>query len=119
MCYIVELLLETLGSIDISTSHEAMIYCIGALKFLTGNSTIAKQLVKIDCVERLSTSLSCINKTVSDIGDVYSKFSFGERIAQFGEHWTLYRKVSGSLLNRGAVVCLLEQDTSSPLLSTE
>ena len=41
MCYIVELLLETLGSIDISTSHEAMIYCIGALKFLTGNSTIA------------------------------------------------------------------------------
>ena len=62
-----DLLLETLGSIDVSQSHEALIYCIGALKFLTGNATIAKQLVKKDCVERLATCLTCINKSVSYI----------------------------------------------------
>ena len=57
--------METLGSIDVSQSHEALIYCIGALKFLTGNATIAKQLVKKDCVERLATCLNSINKSVS------------------------------------------------------
>ena len=44
-------------------------------------------------------------------------FEGGAPIAQLGEHWTLDRKVAGSILNRGVVLCL-EQDTSSPLLST-
>ena len=41
----------------------------------------------------------------------------GAPIAQLGDRWTLGRKVAGSILI-GARCCVLEQDTSSPLLST-
>ena len=64
--YISELLLETMMGADLKTCQEALIYCIGALKFLTGNATIAKQLVHKDCIEKLSVLLSSINKHVSD-----------------------------------------------------
>ena len=38
-------------------------------------------------------------------------------MTQLGERQTLDRKVAGSILTR-ARCCVLEQDTSSPLLST-
>ncbi|KAK3593875.1 hypothetical protein CHS0354_011480 [Potamilus streckersoni] len=63
-----DLLLDTLQSIDHNTSHEALIYCIGAFKFLSGNSSIVKQLVKKDCVERLASLLASINKSNRENG---------------------------------------------------
>ncbi|KAL3882503.1 hypothetical protein ACJMK2_028840 [Sinanodonta woodiana] len=63
-----DLLLDTLQSIDHNTSHEALIYCIGAFKFLSGNSSIVKRLVKKDCVERLASLLASINKSNRDNG---------------------------------------------------
>ena len=41
----------------------------------------------------------------------------GAPIAQLGELWTLDRKVAVQA-SPGARCCVLEQDTSSPLLST-
>jgi len=62
---IADLLLETMIGVDIASSHEALIYCVGSLKFLTGNATIAKQLVGKQCIEKLSTLLDTIVKLVS------------------------------------------------------
>ena len=59
-----ELLLETMNGVDILGTHEALIYCVGSLKFLTGNATIAKQLVQKHCIEKLSTLLDSIIKLV-------------------------------------------------------
>ena len=53
--------------VDVIATPEALIYCLGALKFLTGNGTIAKQLVSKECIEKLSTLLTSINKLVSCI----------------------------------------------------
>jgi len=50
--------------VDVMGTHEALIYCVGSMKFLTGNATIAKQLVQKDCIEKLSTLLDGINKLV-------------------------------------------------------
>ncbi|KAL4233349.1 Armadillo repeat-containing protein 2 [Mactra antiquata] len=65
---ILELLLETVYCIDIVASHEALIYCIGSFKFLTGNATIAKQLVQKQCIEKLSGLLDNINKLSTEPG---------------------------------------------------
>jgi hypothetical protein len=54
-----------MNGVDILGTHEALIYCVGSLKFLTGNATIAKQLVQKHCIEKLSTLLDSIIKLVS------------------------------------------------------
>ncbi|XP_060572268.1 armadillo repeat-containing protein 2-like isoform X3 [Ruditapes philippinarum] len=63
---ILELLLETMNGVDILGTHEALIYCVGSLKFLTGNATIAKQLVQKHCIEKLSTLLDSIIKLIGE-----------------------------------------------------
>ncbi|XP_052237148.1 armadillo repeat-containing protein 2-like isoform X6 [Dreissena polymorpha] len=63
---ILDLLLETVSGMDIAATHEALIYCVGSLKFLTGNATIAKQLVTKQCIENLSTLLDSINRLSSE-----------------------------------------------------
>lgn len=65
-CNILDLLLETMHGIDVLATHEALIYCTGSLKFLTGNATIAKQLVQKQCIEKLSVLLDSINKLVTE-----------------------------------------------------
>lgn len=60
---ILDLLLETVRSTDHVSATEALIYCVGAIKFLTGNTKIVKELVKKDCIEALSNLLLGINKT--------------------------------------------------------
>lgn len=60
-----DLLLDTMNAVDVMGTHEALIYCVGSLKFLTGNATIAKQLVQKQCIENLAALLNSINKLVS------------------------------------------------------
>lgn len=77
---ILELLLDTINGIDILGSTEALIYCIGSLKFLTGNATIAKQLVQNECIEKLSILLDSINKLTQD--NVQSQEQLGHILVQ-------------------------------------
>ncbi|KAJ8315287.1 hypothetical protein KUTeg_007437 [Tegillarca granosa] len=69
-----KLLIDTLRSTDHTTSSEALIYCTGAIKFLSGNTTIVKQLVKKDCIECLGQLLTGINRTNRDIGNANEQF---------------------------------------------
>ncbi len=60
-----ELMLDTIRLIDHIVAADALVYCVGSLKFLTGNSTLLKSLHKKGCFETLSKLLIRINKTVS------------------------------------------------------
>lgn len=60
-----DLLIDTLQMPDIMGSAEALVYCIGALKFLSSNDAIARHLVKKDLIEKLARLLSTVNKIVS------------------------------------------------------
>ncbi|XP_076467000.1 armadillo repeat-containing protein 2-like isoform X2 [Babylonia areolata] len=71
---ILNLLLDTIRSTDHVTSCEALIYCVGAVKFLTGNSDILKRLARLDCVKVLATLLHNINKTNKENGKVGDQF---------------------------------------------
>lgn len=42
-------LLDVLNSEDVSTSGEALLYCVGTLKFLSGNSAILRLLLDKSC----------------------------------------------------------------------
>ncbi|KAK3097116.1 hypothetical protein FSP39_006506 [Pinctada imbricata] len=66
---ILDVLMETIKATDLSTSGEALVFCVGALKLLTGNSTIVKHLVKRDCIENLATLLSSINRKIRETGE--------------------------------------------------
>ncbi|RUS90870.1 hypothetical protein EGW08_001377 [Elysia chlorotica] len=59
---ILNLLLETIRNADPVASCEALIYCVGAIKFLTGNADILKRLAKLDCIKTLAFLLHSINK---------------------------------------------------------
>ena len=59
-----DLLLDTIRTTDHQTSCEALIYCVGAVKFLTGNSDILKRLARLDCVKVFATLMHNVNKTV-------------------------------------------------------
>ncbi|XP_061176432.1 armadillo repeat-containing protein 2-like isoform X2 [Saccostrea echinata] len=63
---ILDVLMDTLKSTDPFNASEALVFCIGSLKLLTGNSTIVKQLVKKDCIESLAILLNSINKTIRE-----------------------------------------------------
>ncbi|KAK2154942.1 hypothetical protein LSH36_253g04000 [Paralvinella palmiformis] len=65
---ILDLLIDTLQMPDIMGSAEALVYCIGALKFLSSNDAIARHLVKKDLIEKLARLLSTVNKITSDAG---------------------------------------------------
>ena len=58
-------MLETIRNADPVASCEALIYCVGAIKFLTGNADILKRLAKLDCIKTLALLLHSINKVVS------------------------------------------------------
>ena len=60
-----DLMLEMCRTTDHVTSADALVYCIGSLKFLSGNSTALKKLHKRGCFEVLARILVNINKTVS------------------------------------------------------
>ncbi|GFS09328.1 armadillo repeat-containing protein 2, partial [Elysia marginata] len=62
---ILNLLLETIRIADPVASCEALIYCVGAIKFLTGNADILKRLAKLDCIKTLAFLLHSINKVLA------------------------------------------------------
>ena len=62
---VVELLIEAAQSTDHITSADALVYCVGSLKFLSGNTTVLKHLVKLNCISAMVHLLKSINKTVS------------------------------------------------------
>ncbi|XP_005102121.1 armadillo repeat-containing protein 2 isoform X2 [Aplysia californica] len=71
---ILNLLLDTIRSSDPSSSCEALIYCVGAVKFLTGNPNILKRLAKLDCVKTLATLMHSINKINRENGKTYDQY---------------------------------------------
>ncbi|KAG8444685.1 hypothetical protein GDO86_009741 [Hymenochirus boettgeri] len=50
---IVDSLLEILQNEDVHANSEAFLYCMGAVKFLSGNTLIVNELLKKQCVEIL------------------------------------------------------------------
>ncbi|KAK0053512.1 armadillo repeat-containing protein 2 [Biomphalaria pfeifferi] len=59
---LLNLLLETIRATDVTHSWEALIYLVGAVKFLTGNADILKRLAKLDCIKTLALLMHSINK---------------------------------------------------------
>uniref|UniRef100_A0A3Q0RM68 Armadillo repeat containing 2 n=1 Tax=Amphilophus citrinellus TaxID=61819 RepID=A0A3Q0RM68_AMPCI len=47
---IIDSLLSVLTNEDLSTSGEALLYCVGALKFLSGNAAILRLLLDKNCI---------------------------------------------------------------------
>ncbi|XP_008297471.1 armadillo repeat-containing protein 2 [Stegastes partitus] len=47
---IIDLLLDVLCSEDVSASGEALLYCVGTLKFLSGNTTVVRLLLDKNCI---------------------------------------------------------------------
>ncbi|GAB1602463.1 repeat-containing 2-like isoform X2 [Argonauta hians] len=54
-------LLHVVSSSDPVTCSEALTYCVGTLKLLSGNSDLMKELVKHECIEILTILLQSIN----------------------------------------------------------
>ncbi|XP_048768043.1 armadillo repeat-containing protein 2-like isoform X2 [Ostrea edulis] len=63
---VLDVLMDTLRGTDPFSASEALVFCIGSLKLLTGNSTIVKQLIKKDCIENLAILFNSINKTIRE-----------------------------------------------------
>ncbi|XP_028412719.1 armadillo repeat-containing protein 2-like [Dendronephthya gigantea] len=59
---VTDLLIDKVSKFDGSGKYEAWIYCVGALKLLSGNSAIRKNIVTSGCVEALGVVLSTIVK---------------------------------------------------------
>ncbi|XP_047429135.1 armadillo repeat-containing protein 2 [Mugil cephalus] len=47
---IIDSLLDVLSDEDVSASGEALLYCVGTLKFLSGNATILRLLLDKNCI---------------------------------------------------------------------
>ncbi|KAJ0060929.1 hypothetical protein NL108_001790, partial [Boleophthalmus pectinirostris] len=47
---VLDSLLDILSTEDVSSSGEVLLYCVGTLKFLSGNTTILKRLLDKNCV---------------------------------------------------------------------
>ncbi|XP_070568677.1 armadillo repeat-containing protein 2-like isoform X2 [Ptychodera flava] len=58
---LLDLILDIVKETDHHTACEALVYCVGALKFLTGNTSLLKELSECGCVEALARLLVAIN----------------------------------------------------------
>ncbi|XP_071954692.1 armadillo repeat-containing protein 2-like [Antedon mediterranea] len=58
---ILDLIVKLIASTNYQKVSDALIYCIGALKFLTGNNAILKDLADYGCTESLARLLININ----------------------------------------------------------
>ena len=58
------MIVETAQSVDNVVHHELLVYFIGTLKFLSGNSTVVKTLAEKRYLTSLSHILISINSTV-------------------------------------------------------
>ena len=57
--------METGRGVDNVAQHELLVYFLGMLKFLSGNSTVAKMLAGKQHLTALSQILTAVNNTVS------------------------------------------------------
>ena len=62
-----DLLLTTTLSIDHVSSADALVYCVGTIKFLSRTSTARKELARYNCLHIMAQLLTAINKTVRNI----------------------------------------------------
>ncbi|XP_039980838.1 armadillo repeat-containing protein 2 [Xiphias gladius] len=63
---IIDSLLGVLSNEDVSTSGEALLYCVGTLKFLSGNGAILRLLLDKNCIgvaQKLIQRLNAVEKT--------------------------------------------------------
>jgi len=65
VCLFAEVIVETGRSVDNIVHHELLVYFLGTLKFLSGNSTVVKTLAGKHYLTSLSRILTSINSTVS------------------------------------------------------
>ncbi|XP_041354443.1 armadillo repeat-containing protein 2-like [Gigantopelta aegis] len=71
---VLDLMLNTIRFSDHVASCEGLVYCVGAVKFLTGNATILKKLATKECIEILTKLMQNIQKTNRDNGKVNEQF---------------------------------------------
>lgn len=91
-------LLNVLYSEDVSVSGEALLYCVGALKFLSGNATILGLLLDKNCMgvaQKLLQALCAVDDTnVKTAGhilvQVRLKFSIPELQPYFRDIFRFY-----------------------------
>ncbi|XP_013385891.1 armadillo repeat-containing protein 2-like [Lingula anatina] len=76
-------LLDTMCTTDLSTSQDALVYLLGALKFLSGNTTVGQHLTKHRAVEAYGKLLKAINTATADskekMGNVLVQLTAGLR----------------------------------------
>ncbi|KAM5282884.1 armadillo repeat-containing protein 2 isoform 3-T6 [Hipposideros larvatus] len=68
---ILESLLEVLRSEDLQTNTEAFLYCMGAIKFLSGNPGFLNEMISKDAVEILMNLIKQINETTKKCGTCF------------------------------------------------
>lgn len=56
---------QVIRAAEPASCSDALIYCVGALKLLSGSSAIMKELVQKDCIETLTLLLETINTAVN------------------------------------------------------
>lgn len=73
---IIDLMLDTVISLDCELQEDAVLYCCGVIKFLAANPTLAKAMTKKCTIYTLSSILTRINKKIDESEkpkDVYSR----------------------------------------------
>ncbi|XP_038410809.1 armadillo repeat-containing protein 2 isoform X1 [Canis lupus familiaris] len=65
---ILESLLEVLRSEDLQTNTEAFLYCMGAIKFISGNPGFLDEMISKDAVEILMNLIKQINENTKKCG---------------------------------------------------
>jgi len=63
---VVEIIVETGRGVDNVAHHELLVYFLGTLKFLSGNSSIIKTLAGKQYLASLSQILASVNNTVGE-----------------------------------------------------
>ncbi|XP_025719449.1 armadillo repeat-containing protein 2 [Callorhinus ursinus] len=65
---ILESLLEVLRSEDLQTNTDAFLYCMGAIKFISGNPRFLNEMISKDAVEILMNLIKQINENTKKCG---------------------------------------------------
>ncbi|XP_023061740.2 armadillo repeat-containing protein 2 isoform X2 [Piliocolobus tephrosceles] len=65
---ILESLLEVLRSEDLQTNMEAFLYCMGSIKFISGNPGFLNEMISKDAVEILINLINQINENTEKCG---------------------------------------------------
>lgn len=61
MIFLLDYLLEVLRNEDLQKNNEALVYCMGAIKFMSGNAVLLIEMVNKGAVEMLLQLMKQIN----------------------------------------------------------